>query len=152
MKKTTKKTENPCQNAACEQKCTSEKWKLGSNKQKRPRMNYEWIGETISKKNWILNIEKTVNIIDEIAAYEQKTTGEKANTVLLLYFKIRARKNHFFALHFLFRLDQNHYSNLTSKMKMSEQILRKNIARRIPETTRRRKLPILMTRQLQQLL
>ena len=27
-----KKTENQCQNAACEQKTTSEKWKSGSNK------------------------------------------------------------------------------------------------------------------------
>ena len=56
------------------------------------------------------------------------------------------------SLHFLFRRDQNHYSNLTSKiMKMCEQIL-KNIAGRIPETTRRKKLPILMTKQLEQLL
>ena len=35
---------------------------------------------------------------------------------------------------------------------MCEQILKKNIAGRIPETTRRRKLPILMTKQLEQLL
>ena len=31
-KKFIKKTENRCQNAACEQKPTSEKWKFGSNK------------------------------------------------------------------------------------------------------------------------
>ena len=71
----------------------------------------------------------------EIAACEQKTTSEKANfssdTVFSLYFKIRVIKFHAakplaFLLHFLFRCDHNHYSNLTSKiMKMCEQILRK---------------------------
>ena len=71
----------------------------------------------------------------EIAACEQKTTTDKANfcsnTVFSLYFKIRAKKFHAakplaFSLHFLFRRDQNHYSNLTSKiMKMCEQILKK---------------------------
>ena len=70
----------------------------------------------------------------EIAACEQKTTSEKANlcsnTVFSLYFKFGAKKIHAakpFAcsLHFLFRRDQNHYSNLTSKiMKMCEQILK----------------------------
>ena len=73
----------------------------------------------------------------EIAACEQKTTTEKpnfcSNTIFSLYFKIRAKKIHAakplaFSLHFLFRRDQNHYSNLTSKiMKMCEQNL-KNIA------------------------
>ena len=61
----------------------------------------------------------------EIAACEQKTTTDKAkfcsNTVFSLYFKIRAKKFHAakplaFSLHFLFRRDQNHYSNLTSKI------------------------------------
>ena len=71
----------------------------------------------------------------EIAACEQKTTTDKANfcsnTVFSLYFKIRAIKFHAakpltFSLHFLFRRDQNHCSNLTSKiMKMCEQILKK---------------------------
>ena len=71
----------------------------------------------------------------EIAACEQKTTTDKANfcsnTVFSLYFKIRAKKFHAakplaFSLHFLFRRDQNHYSNLTSKiMKMCEQIFKK---------------------------
>ena len=70
----------------------------------------------------------------EIAACEQKTTSEKANfcsnTFFSLYFKFRAKKFHgakplSFSLHFLFRRDQNHYSNLTSKiMKMCEQILK----------------------------
>ena len=74
----------------------------------------------------------------EIAACEQKTTTDKenfcSNAVFLLYFKIRAKKFHAakppaFSLHFLFRRDQNHYSNLTSKiMKMCEQILKKKTA------------------------
>ena len=74
----------------------------------------------------------------EIAACEKKTTSEKANccsnTVFSLYFNIRAKKIHAakplaFSLHFLFRRDQNHYSNLTSKiMKMCEQILKKKTA------------------------
>ena len=84
----------------------------------------------------------------EIAACEQKTTMEKpnfcSNTVFSLYFKIRAKKVHAtkplaFSLHLLFRRDQNHYSNSNSKiMKMCEQILKKNIAERSPETTRSR--------------
>ena len=82
----------------------------------------------------------------EIAACEQKTTTEKpnfcSNTVFSLYFKIRAKKIHAakqlaFSLHFLFRRDQNHYSNLISKIiKMCEQIFKKNITGRIPEATR----------------
>ena len=70
-----------------------------------------------------------------IAACEQKTSNEKANfcsnTVFSLYFKFGAKTIHAakplaFSLHFLFRRDQNHYSNLTSKiMKMCEQILKK---------------------------
>ena len=68
----------------------------------------------------------------------QKTTREKANfcsnTVFPLYFKIRANKFHAtkplaFSLHFLFRRDQNQYSNLTSKiMKMCEHISKKKTA------------------------
>ena len=83
-------------------------------------------------------IEKTVKNQSEIAACEQKTTTDKANfcsnTVFSLYFKIRAKKFHAakplaFLLHFLFRRDQNHYSNLTSKiMKMCEQIFKKKTA------------------------
>ena len=71
----------------------------------------------------------------EIAACEQKTTTDKANfcsnTVFSLYFKFGAKNFHTakplaFSLHFLFQRDQNHYSNLTSKiMKMCEQILKK---------------------------
>ena len=81
----------------------------------------------------------------EIAACEQKTTIEKANfcsnTVFSLYVKFTAKKfpatkSLAFSLHFPFRRDQNHYSNLTSKIvKMCQQIF-KNIAGKIPETTR----------------
>ena len=105
------------------------------------------------QKNPIQKIEKTENQ-SEIAACEQKTTTEKpnfcSNTVFALYFKIRAKKTHAakplaFSLRFLFRRDQNHHSNLASKiMKMCEQILKKkNIAGRIPETIRSRNLTIL---------
>ena len=85
------------------------------------------------EKNPNQKIEKKTVKIRDIAACEQKTTTEKpnlcSNTVFSLYFKIRAKKIRAakplaFSLHFLFRRDQNHYSNLTSKiMKMCEQIL-----------------------------
>ena len=71
----------------------------------------------------------------EIAACEQKTIPDKANfcsnTLISLYFKFRAKKFQAakplaLLLDFLFRRDQNHYSNLTSEiMKMCEQILKK---------------------------
>ena len=101
-------------------------------------MNYEWIGKIIKKKVRSKKLKKKLKKQSEIAACEQKTTREKttfcSNTVFSLYFKIRARKLHAakpfaFSLHFLFRRDQNHYSNLTSKiMKMCEQIFEKNTA------------------------
>ena len=78
------------------------------------------------EKNPIQKIEKTVKIRVKLPHVN---------------FKIRAKKIHAakplaFSLHFLFRRDKNHHSNLTSKiMKMCEQILKKNIAGRIPETT-----------------
>ena len=88
----------------------------------------------LEKKSDPKNRKNSKNQI-EIAACEQKTTSEKAifcsNTVFSLYFKFRAKKFHAakplaFSLHFLFRRDQNDYSNLTSKiMKMYEQILKK---------------------------
>ena len=91
------------------------------------------------EKNPIRKIEKTENQ-SEIAACEQNTTSEKAkfcsNTLFSLYFKFRSKKFHAakplaFSLHFLFRRDQNHYSNLTSEiMKMCEQILKKKHSRK----------------------
>ena len=100
------------------------------------------------EKNPIQKIEKKNKV--KLPHVNKKTTSEKANfcsnTVFSLYFKFGAKKFHAakliaFSLHFLFRRDQNHYSNLTSKiMKMCEQLFKKkNIAGRIPETTRRKK-------------
>ena len=93
----------------------------------------------LEKKSDPKNRENSINQ-SEIAAYEQKTTTEKpnfcSNTIFSLYFKIRAKKIHTakplaFSLHFLFRRDQNHYSNLTSKiMKMCEHILKKKHSRK----------------------
>ena len=90
------------------------------------------------RKNLIQKIEKTVKIKVKLPHVNKKTTTDKANfcsnTVFSLYFKIRAIKFHAakslaFSLHFLFRRDQNHCSNLTSKiMKMCEQILKKKTA------------------------
>ena len=101
-------------------------------------MSFEWIGKTILKKKSDPKNRKNSKNQSEIAACEQKTTTEKpnfcSNTIFSLYFKIRAKKIHAakplaFSLHFLFRRDQNHYSNLTSKiMKMCEQILKKKTA------------------------
>ena len=98
-------------------------------------MSCECIGKTIGKKIRSKNRKKnSKKNQSEIAACEQKTTAEKpnfcSNTVFSLYFKIRAKKFHaakplVFLLQFLFRRDQNHHSNLTSKiMKMCEQILK----------------------------
>ena len=87
------------------------------------------------EKNPVKKIEKTEKIKAKLPHVSKKTTCEKANfcsnTVFSLYFKFRAKKFHAakplaFSLHFLFPRDQNHYSNLTSKiMKMCEQILKK---------------------------
>ena len=95
------------------------------------------LGKPVRKKSDPKNRKNSKNQ-SEIAACEQKTATEKpnfcSNTVFSLYFQIRAKKIHAakplaFSLHFLFRRDQNHYSNLTSKiMKMCEQILKKDSA------------------------
>ena len=96
------------------------------------------LGKPFRKKSDPKNRKKNSKNQSEIATCEQKTTTEKpnfcSNTVFSLYLKIRAKKIHAakplaFSLHFLFRRDQNHYSNLTSKiMKMCEQILKKKTA------------------------
>ena len=93
------------------------------------------LGKPFRKKNSIQKIEKTVKMKVKLPHVNKKTTSEKANfcsnTVFSLHFEIRAKKIHAakplaFSLHFLFRRDQNHYSNLNSKiMKMCEQILKK---------------------------
>ena len=95
-----KKSENRCQNVACEQKTNSDKLKFGSNKRTRPKMNDEWIGKTIQTKKIRSKKSKKKNSKNqsEIAACEQKTTSEKANfrsnTVFSLYLKIRAKNIH----------------------------------------------------------
>ena len=93
--------------------------------------------KSFRKKSYPKNRKNSKNQ-SEIAACEQKITTDKANfcsnNIFSLYFKIRAKKFHAakplaFSLHFLFQRDQNHYSNLTSKiMKMCEQILKKTTA------------------------
>ena len=86
-------------------------------------MNYEWVGKKSNPKN-----RKTFKNHSEIAACEQKTKSEFfSNTVFSFYFKTRPKKFHAakpltFLLHFLLQRDQNHYSNLTSKiMQMCDQ-------------------------------
>ena len=84
-------------------------------------------------KQFLKKIDKKTENQCQNASCEQKTTSEKANfcanTVFSL-FKVRAKNFHgtkplFFLLHFLFRRNQNHYSNLTSNiMKKCEQILK----------------------------
>ena len=120
-------------------KTTSEKWNFHSNK----KLGLEWavngLRKPFLKKSDPKNRKNSKNQ-SEIAACEQKTTTEKpnfcSNTILALYFKIRAKKIHAakpfaFSLYFPFRRDQNHYSNLTSKiMKMCEQIFKKKHSRK----------------------
>ena len=80
------------------------------------------------EKNPIPKTEKNSKNQSEIDACEQKTTTEKPNFCSnpIRAKKIHATKPLAFLLHFLFRRDQNHYSNSTSKiMKMCEQILKK---------------------------
>ena len=89
------------------------------------------------RKNPIQKIEKTVKIKVKLPHVNKKPLARKrifVQTPFSHYFKFRAKKIHAakplaFSLHFLFRRDQNHYSNLTSKiMKMCEQILKKKTA------------------------
>ena len=107
--------------------------------------NFHWLNRKLDLERTMNGLEKPFikksdpknwrNSKNQSEICEQKTTSEKANfcsnTVFSLYFEIRAKKFHAakplaFSLHFLFRRDQNHYSNLTSKiMKMCEQILKK---------------------------
>ena len=114
------------------------------------------LGKPFRKKTDPKNRKNNKNR-SEIAACEQKTTSERANfcsdTVFSLYLKkygAKSNKIHLiemklyskkihaanplaFLLHFLFRRDQNHYSNLNSKiMKMCEQIL-KNFKKTAPQ-------------------
>ena len=102
------------------------------------KLGLEWAVKGLGKhlqKNPFQKIEKTVKIRVKLPHVNKKPPTEKpnfcSNTIFALYCKIRAKKIHAakplaFSLHFLFRRDQNHYSNLTSKIKkMCEQILKK---------------------------
>ena len=86
------------------------------------------------EKNPIQKIENTEKIKVKLPHVNKKPLARKRIFVHSLYFKFRAKKFHAakpiaFSLHFMFRRDQNHYSNLTSKiMKMCEQILKKKTA------------------------
>ena len=89
----------------------------------------------IRKKIRSKKSKKTLKIKVKLPHVNKKTTSEKAdfcsNTVLSLYFKIRrkvpATKPLASSLHFLFRRDQNHHSNLALKIiKMCEQIFKKH--------------------------
>ena len=90
------------------------------------------------RKNPIQKIEKTVKNKVKLPHLNKTTNSEKANfcsnTLFLIYFIIRANKIYAaktlaFLLHFHFRHDQNHHSNLTSKLtQMCEQISKKGSA------------------------
>ena len=88
------------------------------------------------EKNPIQKIEKTVKIRVKLPHVNKKSLPRNrifVQTPFSHYFKIRAKKITpqllAFSLHFLFRRDQNHNSNLTSKItKMCEQILKKKTA------------------------
>ena len=93
------------------------------------------LGKPIRKNSDPKNRKNSKNG-SKIAACEQKTTSEKANfvqtpfshSILKLERKNFTPKPPAFLLRFLFRRDQNNYSNLTSKiMKMCPQILKKHI-------------------------
>ena len=93
-------------------------------------------GKPFRKKNPIQKIEKTVKIKVKLPNVNKKPLARKRifvetpfshSTLNLEQKKCHAAKPLAFSLHFLFRRDQNHYSNLTSKiMKMCEQILKKH--------------------------
>ena len=91
-------------------------------------------GKPFRKKNPIQKIKKTVQNQSEISACEQKPLPRKrifvqtpySHSLKLEQKKFHAAKPLAFSLHFLFRCDQNYYSNLTLKiMKICEQIFKK---------------------------
>ena len=51
LKNQIRKTENQCQNAACEQKNISEKWKFGSNKKLGLERTMNGLGRPFRKKS-----------------------------------------------------------------------------------------------------
>ena len=88
-------------------------------------------------ENPIQKIEKTAKIRVKLPHVNKKPLARKrifvqtpfSHSTLKLKQKIHAAKPLAFSLNFLFRRDQNHYTNLTSKiMKMCEQISKKDNA------------------------
>ena len=87
------------------------------------------------EKNLLQKIEKkTVKIKVKLPHVKKKSLARKrifvhtpfSHSTLKLAKKFHTAKPLAFSLHFPYRRDQNHYSNLTSKiMKMCEQILKK---------------------------
>ena len=86
------------------------------------------------RKNPIQKFEKTVKVKVKLPHVNKKPPSRKrifvqtlfSHSTLNLEQKNHAAKPLSFLLHFLFRPDQNHYFNLTSKiMKMCEYILKK---------------------------
>ena len=113
---------------------TSEKWKFASNNYLGLKRTMNGLEKPFRKKSDPKQ-NKSKNQ-SEIAASEQTLLARKRIFVQTpishsTLSKISAKKFHaakplVFSLHFLFRRDQNHYRNMTSKiMKMCVQILKK---------------------------
>ena len=131
--------------------------------------NFHWL-------NRKLDLERTMNVLQkpirkksnpnnwksskiqiEIAACEQKTTSKKANfcpQTLFSHSNLKLEQKTFTPQnHSLFRSTSCFGVNkIITSIWLQKTWKCVNRAGRIPETTRRRKLPILMTKQLQQLL
>ena len=88
----------------------------------RPRINNKWIGKTIEKIQ-TKNRRKLTKIKLKLPNVSRKPLARKqifvqtpfSHTTLNLEKKFTAQNNSL-SFHFLFRRDQNHYSNLTSKI------------------------------------
>ena len=114
LKKSDKKTENQCQNAASEnKKTTSEKCKFDSNK----KLGLEWTMHGLEKpfrKKSNPKIEETVKTKVKLPHVNKKPLARKrifvqtpfSRSTLKLERKIHAAEPLAFSLHFLFRRDQ----------------------------------------------
>ena len=92
------------------------------------------LGKPFRKKSDSKNRKKILKTKVKLPHVNKKPLARKriffqtpfSHSTLKLERKIHAAKPLAFSLHFLFRRDQNHHSNFTSKiMKMCEQILKK---------------------------
>ena len=84
----------------------------------RPIMNYKWIGKAIKKKFRSKKLkEKTVKIKVTLSHVNKTSQARRQFFVQIAFshstLKLQDAKPQAFSLHFLFRRDQNHYSNLT---------------------------------------